>query len=79
MPRRDKKMVGMRISTQSFKALLWVDDVRQAEMSFVRIPKVGDEIVFRHKKAAAHARVTGLRRDMAGGGAGTFIITAQAV
>jgi hypothetical protein len=48
-------------------------------MNFVMLPKVGDEVVFRHKRASAHARVTGLRRDMAGGGAGTFIITAQAV
>jgi hypothetical protein len=71
-------MGGMRISTQSFKALLWIDGARSAEMSFVRLPKVGDEIVFRHKRTAAHARVTGLRRDMEAGGA-SFIITAQAV
>ena len=71
-------MVSMRIQTGTIKALLSVDGAGTAVMSFVRLPKVGDEVVFRHEGKSAHVRVTGLRREMAGATAGTFIVTAKA-
>ncbi len=71
-------MIGMQIRTGSFRALLCVDDGCLAPMSFIKLPKVGDEVVFRHRGRASHVRVTGLRREMSGPSAGSFIVTAEA-
>ncbi len=71
-------MGKLQFTTNTIKAQLSVDGAGTAAMDFVRLPKVGDEVVYRRDGKSSHVRVTGFRRDLTGPSAGTFIIEAKA-
>lgn len=70
-------MTDSRIA-RGIRAFLSVDEGRPSEMSFIVLPKLGDEIQFGQRTGMRRVKVTGLRHGLGPDGTGALIVQARA-